>query len=146
MDDDYDSYGIAIKTWFAAKGDESHKNSYYVRVEGWHYDRRIIKRDGLISLQVTVHCQDRCCYTCKERVCFVQQQLANHNVQCFWTCEPENGSLYVTVGPPPPGTSAEIYLMLLLELGVIRCTSLKKAPTKQRKAKGGSRKRRHIIQ
>jgi hypothetical protein len=143
MEDDYDSYyGIAVKPWFATMGTES--KSYYVIVETWHYDRRIIERDGLISLQVTVHCEDSHCYTCKQRVRFVQQQLANQNVQCFWTYEPEDASLYVTVGPPPKRTSAEIYLMLLLELGIIRCTSLKE-PTKQRKTKTGSRKRRRIV-
>lgn len=144
MDDDYDSYyGIAVKSWFGAKGTES--NSYYVIVENWHYDRRIIERDGLISFQVTVHCEDSYCYTCKDRVRFVQQQLAAQNVQCFWTYEPDEASLYVTVGPPPKRTSAEMYLMLLLELGIMRCTSLKK-PSKQPKTKGGSRKRRHILQ
>src|SRR5215207_2131157 len=134
MDDDYDSYyGIAVKRWFGAKRTES--NSYYVIVENWHYDRRIIERDGLISFQVTVHCEDSYCYTCKDRVRFVQQQLAAQKVQCFWTYEPDEASLYVTVGPPPKRTSAEMYLMLLLELGIMRCTSLKK-PSKQPKTKG----------
>ena len=143
MDDDDESYyGIEVKAWCGAKGTES--NSYYVIVENWHYDRRIIERDGLISLQVTVHCEDRCCYTCKQRVHFVQQQLANQNVQCFWTYEPEDASLYVTVGPPPERTSAEIYLMLLLQLAIIRRTSLKR-PTKRPKMKTGSRKRRRIV-
>ena len=143
MNDDYDSYyAIAVKTGFGAVGAES--KSYYVIVETWHYDRRIIERDGLISLQVTVHCEDSYCYTCKQRVLFVQQQLANQNVHCFWTYEPDDASLYVTVGPPPKRTSGEIYLMLLLELAIIRCTSLKK-PTKQSKTKIGSRKRRRIV-
>ena len=144
MDDDYESYyGIEVKTWCGAKGTES--NSYYVIVEGWRDERRIIKRDGLISFQVTVHPEDSYCYTCKDRVRFVQQQLADRNVQCFWTCEPDDASLYVTVGPPPKRTSAEMYLMLLLELAIMRCTSLKKARTKQPKTKGGSPKRRHIL-
>ena len=145
MEDDYESYyGIVVKTGFATMGTES--NSYYVIVENWHYDRRIIERDGLISFQVTVHPEDSYCYNCKDRVRFVQQQLADRNVQCFWTYEPDDASLYVTVGPPPKRTSAEMYLMLLLELGIMRCTSLKKAHTKQRNAKAGSRKRRHIVQ
>ena len=47
MDDVYDSNGIVLKTWFAAKGSESKNNSYYVIVWGWNYHRRIIERDGL---------------------------------------------------------------------------------------------------
>jgi hypothetical protein len=77
MDDIYESYGIVPKTWFAAKGSESKNNSYYVMVWGWSDRRRIIKRDGLISFQVTVHSQR--CYTCAERICFVKQQLTDRN-------------------------------------------------------------------
>jgi hypothetical protein len=100
MDEVYDRYGIVLKTWFA-EASEFRKNSYSVIVWGWNYHRRIIERDGLISFQVTVHGQDCDCYTCKWRVCFVKQQLADQNVQCFWTCESDDASLYVTVGSPP---------------------------------------------
>jgi hypothetical protein len=117
MDDFYDSYGIVLKTWFAEKGSES---IYNVLVSGWSDLRRIIERDGLISFQVTVHSQDRDCFTCKERVRFVKQQLADRNVQCFWTCDSDDDTLYVTVGPPPPRTSAERYLSRLLILPMIR--------------------------
>jgi hypothetical protein len=145
MDDDYDSYyGIAVKTWFGPKGNE--KNSRYVNVCGWHYGRWIIERDGLISFQVTVHSQEHHCYSCKDRIGFVKQQLADQNVQCFWTCEPDDGSLYVTVGPPPPGTSAEMYLSCVLGLPVQMYSSSTQRARKQRKKKAGSRKRRHILQ
>jgi hypothetical protein len=89
MDEVYDRYGIVLKTWFA-EASEFRKNSYSVIVWGWNYHRRIIERDGLISFQVTVHGQDCDCYTCKWRVCFVKQQLADQNVQCFWTCESDD--------------------------------------------------------
>jgi hypothetical protein len=145
MDDDfYDSYGIVLKTWFAAKKSESKKNSYSVIVWGWNDHRRIIERDGLISFQVTVHSQDRDCYTCKERVCFVKQQLADQNVQCFWTYESDDASLYVTVAPPPQRPSAETYLSFLLGLPVVRYSS--RCSSKQRQTKAGSRNRRHIVQ
>ena len=120
MDDIYDRYGIVLKTWAAVKGSESEENIYNVTVCGWSYLRRIIERDGLISFQVTVHGQDRDCYSCKERVQFVKQQLADRHVQCFWTCDSDDDTLYVTVGPRPPRTSVERYLSCLLILPMIR--------------------------
>jgi hypothetical protein len=107
----YDRYGITIKNGFAATAGESTK-SYHVSVRGWNYERRIIERDGLISLQVTVHgpsCQG--CYG--RRVFFVQALLAVKKVQCFWTREPDDDSLYslyVTVGPAPPHMTTQMYL------------------------------------
>jgi hypothetical protein len=144
MDDVYDSYGIVLKTWFAAKRSESKKNSYYVVVWEWNYHRRIIERDGLISFQVTVHCRDGNCYTCRERVSFVNQQLVDQNVQCFWTHEPDDDSLYVTVRPPPQRPSADVYLSFLLGLPIARYSSLRRR--KQRQTKAGSRNRRHSVQ
>ncbi len=144
MDEVYDSNGIVLKTWFAAKGSESKNNSYYVIVWGWNYHRRIIERDGLISFQVTVHSHD--CYNCKERVCFVKQQLADQSVQCFWTYESDDASLYVTVGPPPQHASVEMYLSFLLGLPVVRYSSPSQGRSKQRQTKAGSRNRRHIVQ
>jgi hypothetical protein len=141
MDDVCESNGIAPKTWFGANGGEK---SYYVLVWEWNYARQVIERDGLICFQVTVHCQD--CYTCKERIAFVKQQLADQNVQCFWTHEPDNPSLYVTVGPPPEGVSAEAYLSHLLQWPVISKSRLEKGRSKRRKTKAGSRNRRHIVQ
>jgi hypothetical protein len=146
MDDIYDSYGIVLKTWFAAKKSESKNHSYYVRVWGWDHQRRIIERDGLICFQVTVHSQERDCYTCKERVSFIKQQLADQNVECFWTSESDDASLYVTVGPPPVRASTETYLSFLLGLPVVRCGSRSKGPSKHRQTKAGSRNRRQIIQ
>ena len=146
MDDDfYDSYGIVLKTWFAAKKSESKKNSYSVKVWGWDDHRRMIERDGLISFQVTVHSQDRDCYTCKERVCFVKQRLADQNVPCFWTYESDDASLYVTVGLPPQRPSAEKYLSFLLRLPVVRYSSRRRY-SKQRQTKAGSRNRRPVVQ
>jgi hypothetical protein len=129
MDDVYDTYGIVLKTWFAEEGSES---SYNVLVSGWSDLRRIIEKDGLISFQVTVHSQDRNCYTCKERVRFVKQRLADRNVQCFWTCDSDDDTLYVTIGPPPPQRpSPQMYLTFLLGLPVIRCSSPSQDPSKQ---------------
>ena len=112
MDDDfYDRYGIVLRTSFAAVQSEP---IYNVLVWGWGNQRRIIERDGLISFQVTVHSD---CCTCGQRVRFVKQQLADENVPCFWTYEA--GSLYITVGPPPPQRpSAEMYLSFLLGVRV----------------------------
>jgi hypothetical protein len=142
MEDDYEShYGIVVKTGFGAK--LSDKNSRYVRVSGWRNDRRIIERDGLISFQVTVH--SSWCPQCELRFWFVQQQLIGQSVRCFWTCEPDDGSLYVTVGPPPRGTSAEMYLSRILRLPVQMYSSPTQRVSKQRKKKTGSRKRRHIL-
>lgn len=141
MDDAYD--GIAPKTWFAATGSEK---SYNVIVWGWSRSRRVIERDGLVCFQVTVHNQESWCYTCKERLLFVTQQLSDHNVQCFWTHDPDDGSLYVTVGPPPQGISVEIYLSRLLQWPVIIESSLREGASKRRKkSKGGSQKSRHIV-
>ena len=143
MDDAYDSYGITLKPWFAAKGTKSKQNSYNVIVVGWQYQRRVIERDGLISFQVTVHRPERCCWTCEWRVSFIKQQLADHHVQCFWTADP--GSLYVTVGPAPPKRpSAETYLSFILGLPVL-AYSRRRRPRKQRQAKAASRKRHRIV-
>jgi hypothetical protein len=110
-----DIFGIAVKTWAAQKGCEL-TNSYYARVCGWdgslcdvwYYERRISVRDGLVSLQVTVHGGG--CYTCKRRVELVKHLIADQNVQCFWIRDPNDGSLHVTVGPLPPGMSPREYL------------------------------------
>jgi len=146
MDDVYDRYGIVLKTWCAAEEGESRKNSYSVIVWGWNYHRRIIERDGLISFQVTVHSPHDCnCYTCEWRVRFVTQQLADQNVQCFWTYESDDDSLYVTVGSPPQRLSPETYLSILLGLLIERCSSPRQQPTKKRKTKARSRTNRHIV-
>ncbi len=113
MDDVYDSYGIAAKLWLAT----TNENSYHVTVCGWSHLRRVIERDGLICFQVTVDSQG--CSTCQERVSFVKQQLVNHNVRCFWTLEPDDFSLYVTVGPLPEGLSVVDYLSFILQWPVI---------------------------
>ena len=145
MDNPYDAYGIVLKTWFAPKENESRENSYEVYVSGWSHSRRLIERDGLVSFQVTVHSQERNCYTCKERVCFIKEQLANQNVQCFWTYEPDDASLYVTVGPPSPELrryprlTPELYLSFLLGQIIYRPSQSR---IKQRKPKARSRKRR----
>ena len=139
MDDVYDRYGIVLKTWFAEES-EPRKNSYSVIVWGWKYHRRIIERDGLISFQVTVHSQDDCnCYTCKWRIRFVKQQLADQNVQCFWTYESDDASLYVTVGSPPQNPSVETYLSILLGLPIERCSSPRQRSSKKRQTKARSR-------
>jgi hypothetical protein len=146
MDDVYHRYGIVLKTWFAS-GSESTENSYHVLVCGWNYHRWIMERDGLISFQVTVHGQDRDCYSCKERVQFVKQQLADQNVECFWTTERDyEDCLFVTVGPKPPCTSVEIYLSRLLGLPMIRDRTPRKKPSKQRQIKAAGRNNRHIVQ
>jgi hypothetical protein len=114
MDDAYESYGITVKAWFAEC-----TNSYFApvfawderRQELWNYERRIIARDGLVSLQVTVHHDT--CWTCRYRVLLVKQLIADQNVQCFWTREPDDVSLYVTVGPLPPGMPPSRYLTSL---------------------------------
>lgn len=142
MDDTYDTNGIALKPWFAIKPNE---NIYYLTVLGWSYPRRVIERDRLVCFQVTVHRQDSCCFTCTERVCFVKEQLAVHNVQCFWTREPKDGSLYVTVGPPPDSLSVEKYLSFLLKWPIIMDSRPEEGRSKRRK-KGGSRNRRYIVQ
>jgi hypothetical protein len=145
MDDAYDSYGITLKPWFVAKGTKSKQKSYNVIVVGWKEQRRVIETDGLISFQVTVHRPERCCWTCKERVSFVKQELADYNVQCFWTCDPDDGSLYVTVGPAPPQRpSADTYLSFILGLPVL-AYSRRRRPRKQRQAKVASRKCHRIV-
>jgi hypothetical protein len=108
-----DIFGIVITTW--VKGWQL-TNSYYARVFGldetlsgmWYYERRISVIDGLVSLQVTVHGGD--CYTCKRRVELVKHLIADQNVRCFWTRDPNDGSLHVIVGPLPPGMSPREYL------------------------------------
>jgi hypothetical protein len=140
MKDPYDNdYGIELKTWFDRKDSESEKTRY-VTVYPWHYERRIIERDGLISLQVTVHPDDRGCWTCKERICFVKERFAEDNVPCFWTREPDDGYLYVTVGPLPQHTSVEKYLTFLLVLPVHIYPDPEKNPGSRRKTKGRPRR------
>jgi hypothetical protein len=151
IEDAYDKYGITVKNGFAATASESTK-SYHVSVRGWNYERRIIERDGLISFQVTVHgpsCQG--CYG--RRVFFVQALLAVKKVQCFWTREPDDGSLYVTVGPAPPHMTTQMYLA---ELGLFvspHSTDLqgsdnvpKQVHSKKRRTKACRPKRRHTVQ
>jgi hypothetical protein len=147
MDHVYDRYGIVPKPWFAAKGSESKNNSYYVMVWGWSRLRRIIKRDGLISFQVTVHHREnRVCDTCAERIRFVKQQLADQNVACFWTAEPDyEDFLFVTVGPKPPRTSVERYLSRLI-FPMIRYRTPRKNPSKQLQTEAAGRNNRHIVQ
>jgi len=140
MDDVYDD--IAPKPWFAATGSEK---IYYVTVWGWSHSRRVIERDGLVCFQVTVHNQDSWCYSCKERLLFVKQQLANGNIQYFWTHEPDDASLYITVGPPPQGVSVEIYLSGLLQWPLTMDGRPEKGRGKRRKIKGDSHKRHHIV-
>jgi hypothetical protein len=142
MDNVHDSYGIVLKPWFAAKGCESKNNSYYVRVLEWSRLRRIIERDGLISFQVTV-CP---CYTGKTRVSYVKQELADQNIQCFWTYESDDDSLYITVGRWPPRTSVERYLSRLLILPMIRYRTPRPNPSKERQTKADSRNNRRIVQ
>jgi hypothetical protein len=109
-----DVFGIRITTW--VKGCQL-TSSYYARVWGWgdtlsgmwHYERRISVIDGLVSLQVTVH-GNSICFGCKWRVDLVKHIIADQNVHCFWTRDPNDGSLHVTVGPLPPGMSPFEYL------------------------------------
>ena len=96
--------------------------SYSVSVLGWQELRRVIFRDGLISFQVTLFRHDYCS-TCRERVRFIVQQLVDRNVQCFWTCEPDDGSLYVTFRPPNKRMSLKRYLSMLLGLPIRSCIS-----------------------
>jgi hypothetical protein len=110
---------------------------------GWTYPRQIIEKDGLVCFQVTVDGEG--CSTCKERVAFVKQQLADQNVRCFWTLDPDNFLLYVTVGPPPHGVSVEDYLSRLLQWPVLTESSLEEWRSKQQKRKPRSRNRRHIV-
>src|SRR5262245_2884043 len=85
------------------------ERSYMVNVLGWHYRRRIIFRDGLISFQVTV-CGDHC-WTSRERVRWVEERVDELNAvdlsqvkskllpfQFFWTYE--SGLRYITFSPP----------------------------------------------
>jgi hypothetical protein len=116
MDDTYNSNGIALKTWFAT---------------------------SLICFQVAVHHPDSC-FTCKDRVSFVKEKLVIQNVQCFWTRQPDDGTLYVTVGPPPDGLSVEKYLSFLLDGPVIMESRSEEGRSKRKKS--GSRNRRHIAQ
>jgi hypothetical protein len=103
-----DIFGITITTWVK---EWQLTNSYYARVRGWgdvlsgmwYYKRRISVIDGLVALQVTVH--GGACYGCRRRVELVKHLTADQNVQCFWTRDPNDGSLHVTVGPLPPGMS-----------------------------------------
>jgi hypothetical protein len=46
MDDAYDSYGITLKPWFAAKGTKSKQKSYNVIVVGWQDERRVLRETG----------------------------------------------------------------------------------------------------
>jgi hypothetical protein len=142
MDYDYDSNEIALKTWFDGKDSESGKTRY-VTVIPWNYGRRLIERDGLISLQVTVHRDDRTCWSCKDRISYVKERLAEDNIPCFWTREPDDGCLYVTVGPLPQHTSVEKYLSFLLVLPVHIHPSLEKSPESPRQTKG---RRRRVVQ
>jgi hypothetical protein len=107
--------GITPKTWAGVAGGE---NRYYVTGLGWTHRRRVIERDGLICFQVTVG-PERSCTTCAKRVSFLKQQLANQNIQHFWTCEPDDDSPYVTVRPPHPSVSSDKYLSFLLEWPVV---------------------------
>ena len=143
MANTYDKYyGIELKTWFGAS--EPERNCYRIDVMGWHYSRRVIERDGLISLQVTIHHEDHGCFTCKGRISEVKELLACRNAPCFWTREPDDGYLYVTVGPPRQPTSLEEYLTFLL-LSPVRVWYMGKeeSPRKRQQTK---RKRRHIVQ
>jgi hypothetical protein len=65
-------------------------------------------------------------------------------LKCFWTCEPNDGSLYVTVRPPDRHTSVAMYLTLLLELPVVDARAVE-ARSNQQRTKRSSRKRRHTI-
>jgi hypothetical protein len=111
--------------YYSPRRSESMERSYRVHVLGWKYSRRIMFRDGLISFQVTV-CDDSC-WTCKERVLFVKQQVDYLNaveltqknstllpVQSFWTYE--SGSSYITFSPPRKPMSGKRYLSILLGL------------------------------
>jgi hypothetical protein len=157
MDDAYDSYGITVKTWSYSKVVESIEKSYDVMVwavevrkdqgvmVSWMNPRRVIERDGLISLQVTIHRSTSC--ACKRRVEFVKQWLADQNVQCFWTQEPDDDdSLYVTVGPRPPHMSTRSFLFKSLGLFVRPYSSPKQVSTTNRRTKAGRRNRRHSVQ
>jgi hypothetical protein len=112
---DDDRFEISVTTWVAETGGET-TNSCYARVFGWddnrgglwYYARKIIVRDGLVSLQVTVH--KNSCFGCRLRVELIKKLIADQNIQCFWTREPNDGSLYVTVGPLPPGMPPSKYL------------------------------------
>ena len=96
--------------------------SYMVNVLGWRYRRRIIFKDGLISFQVTV-CLDSC-WTCKQRVRFVEERIDELNavdvnspllpIQSFWTYE--SGYSYITFSPPREPMSGKTYLSILLGL------------------------------
>jgi hypothetical protein len=127
------------------KGKRTGGDRYEVIVSGWSNRRRVIERDGLVCFQVMVHKYG--CYTCSERVLFVQEQLDDQNVQYFWT--DEDGLMYVTVGPPPPellghpGLSPEWYLSFLLGLVIYRPNQ---SPTEQRQTKARSRKPRKDLQ
>jgi hypothetical protein len=150
IEDAYDSYGITVKNGFAATAGESTK-SYHVSVHGWNYQRRIIERDGLISFQVIVHSSR--CLGCYRRVFFVQTLLAVKKVQCFWTREPDDSSLYVTVGPAPPHMTTQMYLA---ELGLFvfpHSTDLqgsdnvpKQVHSQKRRTKARRPNRRHTVQ
>ena len=84
----------------------------------WSHSWRVIERDGPISLPLTVHHEDRACWTCKERISYLRELLAEQHVPCFWTREPDDDYLYVTVGPLPQDTSVEKYLWFLLLLPI----------------------------
>ena len=88
----YTEYGIELKTWFAEN--TSGRITYLVSAWPWHYERRIIERDGLVSFQVTIHLEKSACWTCKERVAYVTEQLAEANGSHFWTREADNCCLY----------------------------------------------------
>jgi len=147
MDNVYDRYGIVLKPWFAAKESESENSSYYVMVLGWSYLRWIIERDGLISFQVTVHNRENgVCYTCAERIRFVKEQLADQNIACFWTTEPDHEDcLFVTVGPKPPCLSVDVYLSRLI-MPMIRYRTPRENPSKQLQTDAAGRNNRHTVQ
>jgi hypothetical protein len=137
-DTDDNDFGIELKTWLAAS--ESERNSYHVWVWPWNHERRVIERDGLVSLQVTICHEGPACWTCKDRVSEVNGVLTN--VPCFWTREPDDSCLYVTVGPLPPNTPALKYLtsILILPLGALH-TSPKEDGKNGRQTRRSSRKR-----
>ena len=144
MKNPYDNdYGIELKAWSDGKDSEFEKRYYYATIYPWSYNRRIIERDGLISLQVTVHPDDRGCWNCKDRIAYTTRRFAEENVRHFWTREPDDGFLYVTVGPLPPHRSVEDYLTVLLVLPVHIYPSPGKTLRSRRQSKGRRRQAVH---
>jgi hypothetical protein len=72
----------------------------------------VIFRDGLISFQVTV-CTP-VCPTCISRVAFVLEQLAQQDIQHFWTYESD--LWYITFHPPTKTISGKKFLSRVLRL------------------------------